>query len=205
MTLGNSDACETGFDTSTGTLYLDFVDAYSIEAGVAYLVKWPTPCDPIENPVFTNVTIDNEFPVDQSVVSQDGLVSFSGIYNPVTVTTQDRNLLYLDSGSTLRHPDSDTPINAFRAYFHLGDIPSDLNGDGELSIADVTALIDYLLSGDASSIVIEKADVNRNGEISIADVTALIDILLNVVHDLNVVVTGADGLTFGGTGSGPAR
>ena len=51
----------------------------------------------------------------------------------------------------------------------------DVNGDGELSIADVTSLIDILLSDGSSSFV---ADVNGDGEVSIADVTTLIDILL---------------------------
>jgi hypothetical protein len=54
----------------------------------------------------------------------------------------------------------------------------DVNGDGNINIDDVTALIDYLLMSDAS-IVIENADVNGDGVINIADVTALIDILLN--------------------------
>ena len=44
-----------------------------------------------------------------------------------------------------------------------------------------------------------------DGIINICDVTDLVDILLNVGHDLNVVVTGAEGITFGGSGTGPAR
>ena len=53
----------------------------------------------------------------------------------------------------------------------------DVNDDGQISIADVTALIDYLLD-DSASISTQAADVNEDGDISIADVTALIDILL---------------------------
>ena len=59
-------------------------------------------------------------------------------------------------------------------------MPGDVNGDGKVSIADVTALIDYLLSNDASAIVIENADVSGDDNVSIADVTALIDILLSM-------------------------
>ena len=51
--------------------------------------------------------------------------------------------------------------------------------DGKLSIADVTALIDYLLGGDGSAIDVEAANVNGNDGVTIADVTALIDILLS--------------------------
>ena len=54
----------------------------------------------------------------------------------------------------------------------------DVDGDGNVNIADVTALIDYLLSGDASSIVIENADCNADNEVDIADVTSLIDLIL---------------------------
>ena len=55
--------------------------------------------------------------------------------------------------------------------------PGDVNDDGNVSIADVTALIDYLL-GLNLDINLAAADVNENGEISIGDVTALIDKLL---------------------------
>ena len=55
----------------------------------------------------------------------------------------------------------------------------DVNGDNNVSIGDVTALIDYLLSGDASGINTVSADCNLDSDISIADVTALIDYLLS--------------------------
>ncbi|MBQ6078821.1 MAG: M6 family metalloprotease domain-containing protein [Muribaculaceae bacterium] len=59
--------------------------------------------------------------------------------------------------------------------FELGDV----NHDQSVSIADVTALIDYLL--DASQeICTVCADVNGNGELTIGDVTALIDLLLGI-------------------------
>ena len=56
--------------------------------------------------------------------------------------------------------------------YQMGDV----NHDGSVNIADVTTLIDYLLS-DASAAPAE-ADVNEDGSINIADVTALIDLLL---------------------------
>ena len=55
----------------------------------------------------------------------------------------------------------------------------DVNGDGSVNISDVTALIDYLLSGNASGINMSGADTNQDGSINIADVTALIDFLLS--------------------------
>ena len=58
-------------------------------------------------------------------------------------------------------------------------ILGDVNMDGDVNIADVTALIDYLLSGNASAIDLTAADVNGDQEVNIADVTVLIDRLLN--------------------------
>ena len=55
----------------------------------------------------------------------------------------------------------------------------DVNGDGSVSISDVTTLIDYLLSDDASGVNLSEADCNRDGSISISDVTSLIDYLLS--------------------------
>ena len=52
--------------------------------------------------------------------------------------------------------------------------PGDVNGDGEVNIADVNAVIDYILSGTFSI----PADVNGDGEVNIADVNALLDIIL---------------------------
>ena len=71
--------------------------------------------------------------------------------------------------------------------FTIGDWPTppapvyqlgDVNRDGSVTIADVTALIDYLLSGEGD-VTNDIADMNGDENISIADVTALIDYLLS--------------------------
>ena len=54
----------------------------------------------------------------------------------------------------------------------------DVNGDTSLSIADVTTLINYLLTSDENVIYVEDADVNRDGTITVTDVMALINKLL---------------------------
>ena len=54
----------------------------------------------------------------------------------------------------------------------------DVNHDGDVNIADVTALIDMLL-GNGNATCTLCADVKGDSEINIADVTALIDKLLN--------------------------
>lgn len=59
-----------------------------------------------------------------------------------------------------------------------GEAPlvGDVNKDGSVNIADVTALIDYLLN-DASAAPAE-ADVNQDGTVNVADLTDLIDLML---------------------------
>ena len=52
----------------------------------------------------------------------------------------------------------------------------DVNGDGVLSIGDVTLLVDLLLQGAEAPV--SNGDVNGDGIVSIGDVTSLIDILL---------------------------
>ena len=54
----------------------------------------------------------------------------------------------------------------------------DVNGDGKVNIADVTALINYLLSRDETGIYLDAADCDLDGNIGIADVTTLINYLL---------------------------
>ena len=77
--------------------------------------------------------------------------------------------------------DKDGSVNPEGDYFAIDNVtftgllaPGDVDGDGQVSIADVTALIDLILSGDTAPAV---ADVDGNGSVNIADVTALIDSL----------------------------
>jgi len=64
------------------------------------------------------------------------------------------------------------------------ELRGDVNRDGYVTVADVTALIDILLELPATTYMPQydyvAADFNEDGEITIKDVTALIDYLLNV-------------------------
>ena len=58
-------------------------------------------------------------------------------------------------------------------------IRGDVDGDGSVRISDVTALIRYLLSQNATGINLAAADADQDGNIRISDVTALIRYLLS--------------------------
>ena len=64
-----------------------------------------------------------------------------------------------------------------KLYALPSGILGDVNNSCSVTISDVTALIDHLLSG--SSIIRRNADVNYDGAVNIGDVTALIDMLLH--------------------------
>ena len=55
------------------------------------------------------------------------------------------------------------------------NLAGDANGDGVISIKDVTTIIDLILSGNNNP----DADANLDGDVTIKDVTMLIDIILN--------------------------
>ena len=60
--------------------------------------------------------------------------------------------------------------------FVEGDIAGDVNGDGSVTAADVTAIYNWLLNNDNSAIV--NGDQNGDGNITSGDVTFIYNILL---------------------------
>ena len=120
----------------------------------------------------SNVQVMNQLinvPAGQSTVVQfdmdnvmEGWEYFAAIY-------------YYSAGQMVRYTTTQfyTIVFPEEPQFILGDV----NDDQSVNIADVTALIDYLLgSGNVNELA---ADVNSDHSINIADVTALIDMLLS--------------------------
>ena len=123
-TKGTYDGRQTGFDASTGTLYLYFKPAESIEAGKPYIIKWGTPnpsaaVDAIFNPIFNGVKVTTYAP--SAVSSIDGSVSFTGIYAPVSFGEKGRSCLFMGEANTIYYFGPNAYLNAFRAYFRLAD------------------------------------------------------------------------------------
>ena len=121
----------TGSEGST--LCLNFKSAGTeIKAGKPYLVKWTKPSNynsskDIIVPVFGAVTIDSSSP--ESVTSTDGTVSFMGSYDYTEYDNENRNILFLGTGSTLYFPQpsggQNPSIGACRAFFILNGITAD--------------------------------------------------------------------------------
>ena len=114
--------------SSEGTLTLDFKDVISfssggsthtfLQAGTPYIIKWATTGDPIVNPAFTSCLLASTQPTDVTI---DGVLTFRGNYEPVSLSAGDNTVLYLGAANTLYYPNADMTIGAFRAYFQLAD------------------------------------------------------------------------------------
>lgn len=70
------------------------------------------------------------------------------------------------------------PVESCQVQLLAQQLRGDANGDGVVTIADVSFLIDYLLAGCQSSFHSQNADLNADGVVTIADVSSLIDLLL---------------------------
>ena len=63
-------------------------------------------------------------------------------------------------------------------HLYVGYMRGDVDGNEEINVADVTELIDYILTGiGLDEYQLTAADVDRNGIVDIADVTALADLI----------------------------
>ena len=80
-----------------------------------------------------------------------------------------------DDGDTWSNMDSGSTSEKRYVRVKLPALRGDVNGDNAVNIADVTALIDILLSDTTAPAA---ADCNHDNAVNIADVTSLIDYLL---------------------------
>ena len=109
------------------------------------------------------------------VFSQGGSTASS--HQTVDVTGVRQNAFFEVTTQTNKYQVADV-TETYLPYLDVQTEPGDVNGDGAVNISDVTAMIDYLLSGNAELIDVVAADVNGDSMINISDATALIDLLL---------------------------
>jgi len=172
-TASNPDSTVTltlGVDIQTDTIVLDAADIDQVVFTAGYYPKLRT-----ITILAGDVTDDHE--VDTSNSATYRLVN--------GITDMTRGVHGLQQGSTLyywvRANYVDGTISDWSNLQRVtltGEpepaLTGDVNGDGEVSVADVNAIIDLILSGGYT----DAADVNADGEVTIADVNAVIDIIL---------------------------
>ncbi len=60
----------------------------------------------------------------------------------------------------------------------LDELTGDVNGDGEVNISDINAVISIILGSSVTADIQRRADVNGDGEVNISDINAVIAIIL---------------------------
>ena len=159
-----------------------FASVEAIEARTPYLVKANTD---MSDATFTDVTLVAGEPL---AIDKSNFV-FKGTYVSAVLAQDD--LAVAADGSLVKAQEAVMPTFAYvtvpsgtsKVYISVdgtrlggGGLQGDVNGDGVVSGADVTALYNKLLDNIEPA---GNADVNGDGVVSGADVTALYNILLN--------------------------
>lgn len=60
----------------------------------------------------------------------------------------------------------------------VSTLTGDVNGDGEINIADINTIIGIVVGGTADDSILSRADVNGDSEVNIADINAVIALIL---------------------------
>lgn len=97
------------------------------------------------------------------------IIASSDLVGPKTILIKNTRFR-TTSGEEIHFPDETCNVTSLQPSIH-----GDVNGDGEVNIADINAVIDMILS-DRFDV---KGDVNGDGEVNIADINAVIDIILD--------------------------
>ena len=123
------------FNRNTQTLTLNFTEGSltKLYAGKPYIVKWDKPndyvaydntnastCSDVVNPEFKTVFINN-YPsfVDTKYID------FIGSFSPVSLTANDKSVLYLGADNTLYYPSAAMTVGSCRAIFQLKGLTVD--------------------------------------------------------------------------------
>lgn len=178
-------------------------NSIALDSGLFVLPQWPciAPVDLAVNPASTTASVswddaastswnlryrpyinNDTIPVDSvSDVLPDDWTCVNALdANAFTIEGLDTETAY---EVQVRTSNAGLPTSAWSMSVVFTTLPlplkGDVNRDRKISIGDVTAMINYLLSGDASGIDLDAADCNHDGKVKIGDITALINYLLS--------------------------
>ena len=97
----------------------------------------------------------------------------------VTLTEENPSVTLVDGGNLVLAEEKEYTLTIEDGVLTVAfpsSVYGDVNGDGVVTSADITAIYDFLLNNDASSLV--NGDVNNDGNITSSDITSVYDILL---------------------------
>ena len=115
-----------------------------------------------------------------SIANGSTELTVDGDYQYIGIRSND-GALYLDKISITWDNGTPATYSDYCTTVPLATKPGDVNKDGNITIADVTALVDIILGKDSTvpyQFDHEAANVNGDESVTIADVTKLVDIIL---------------------------
>lgn len=143
------------FYQDTGTLELVFAPVWSVKAGMPFLVKWSEGNDQ-DNLQFENVSIASSSPQEENL--NDG-VDFVGCFSPISLSKNNKSVLYLGADNNLYYPGEAMTVNSFRAYFKLQGIIVDESATDPANAAALRSIVLNLGDGQTTGILSVPTDV----------------------------------------------
>lgn len=123
-----------------------------------------------------------------AIIDDNGVVRDSVTYTLTSQTVSRTNDVKMSLavprglvGARLRFASWKADVNsngAVRQIVMTSTLRGDVNGDGEVTVADVNVIISLILGASLSDEVRSRADVNGDAEVNLADVNDVIDVLL---------------------------
>ena len=110
--------------------------------------------------------------------------AFIGVKDPAEMNSVfEAADLYVPSTSVSSYA-SDDWWKRFKQLFKYNEPATykagDANGDGNVNVFDVTAIVNYILGSPSGNFVFQAADVNNDGNVNVFDVTKVVNIILGV-------------------------
>ncbi len=162
------------------SIYTDFDEIF-----VFYPEEYPEFDEPTTNVFFYNMLYDD--PNDIETYHGTANIEYWGPHFP-NRTTQVDGIESMECfpqwriGIQMHYTEGDVTTSSNIVYLELFPKPvtlrGDVNNDEEVSVLDVTYLIDKLLGQDVAPFNKFNADTDENNKISVQDITTLIDYLL---------------------------
>jgi len=144
----------------------------------------------VEYTIFNPTSISGTFRLSYStdggeswIRPVDGVVSVSGKTSAtVSVSLPIDAPLLIRINQTAGSPKANCYLDNIKLFYKDIWEPTyaigDVNRDGEISISDINAVMNFILDDDSSTPTDHAADVNGDGEVNLADVNMIIDMIL---------------------------
>lgn len=189
VTLGEQDGYNSKTITGTitavseGTAYIYAKTLSGLSDVCVVTVKSNGPTSIYTTPASLDLKVGDQYMVKANIKGSGGTyswtttdasvatVSGSGLSAIVTAVGAGKAKVYVTANNGLQAYSWVTVTNPI--------LKGDVNGDGVVNVSDVTDLVDYILNGVGSSLVVEACDINDDNVVNVSDITEIVNIILS--------------------------